>query len=58
LLKANVTHDGSAFGNSVEFADGNRVLAVGQVQNASNARDIDGDQNNDLAPNRGALWLY
>jgi hypothetical protein len=58
LLKANVTHDGSAFGNSVEFADGNRVLAVGQVQNASNARDIDGDQNNDLAPNSGALWLY
>jgi hypothetical protein len=57
-LKPNVSHDQLRFGSHVAFSEGNRVLAVGSLNDPSNARDIDGDQTDTSAPNSGAFWLY
>jgi len=58
MLKPNVQEQYGIFGNVVAFGDDNRSLAVGHLENSSNARDIDGDPTNLSAPGSGAVWLY
>jgi hypothetical protein len=55
-IKASNTGSGDFFGRSVAL-DGD-TLAVGTDGEASNATGVDGDQNNDDAINRGAVYAY
>jgi hypothetical protein len=47
-----------AFGRSVAFGDNGRTLAVGAPLDPSAATGIDGDRDDQTAPERGAVWLY
>ncbi len=55
-VKASNTRQDYAFGVSVAL-DGD-TLAVGSTGEASNAKVIDGDQNNTLAPGAGAVYVF
>jgi hypothetical protein len=55
-VKASNTDSGDNFGVSVALS-GN-TLAVGATGEASNAKGIDGDQTNTLAPNAGAVYVF
>jgi hypothetical protein len=46
------------FGHVVALGDNGRILVVGAPLDASNATGIDGDRDDDSAPNRGAVWIY
>jgi trimeric autotransporter adhesin len=57
-VKASNTGEFDAFGTAVALsADGN-TLAVGAPGEDSNARDVDGDQGNELAQQSGAVYVY
>lgn len=47
-----------AFGLSLALSGSGRTLAVGAMQEDSNARGIDGDQLDESAPDAGAAYLY
>lgn len=47
-----------AFGLSVALSGSGRTLAVGAMQEDSNARGIDGDQLDESSPQAGAAYLY
>ena len=57
LVKPGSTQDQWA-GHSVALGDNGRVMAVGAILEASGATGINGNRNDDSAPNRGAVWLY
>ena len=45
-------------GWAVALGDNGRVLAAGSMFDPSAATGINGDRDDDSAPNRGAVWLY
>jgi FG-GAP repeat len=55
-LKALQTNSGDQFGVSVAI-DGD-TLAVGAMNESSNATGVNGDQTNHLAPNSGAVYVF
>ena len=57
LVKPGSTH-GALFGHQVALGDNGRLLIVGAPHDPSNATGIDGDRNDDSAPERGAVWIY
>lgn len=57
LVKPRSTQDQWA-GHAVALGDNGKVMAVGAILEASAATGIDGDRDDDSAPNRGAVWLY
>jgi len=57
-LKASNIGAGDQFGNSIDLsADGN-TLVIGSPFEDSNARGINGIQNNDLSPDSGATYVF
>ena len=46
------------FGRSIALSASGRTLAVGAPGENGNATGIDGDRNNEDAPNAGAAYLY
>jgi len=57
LVKPGSTHWGRA-GHSVALGDNGRLLIVGAPFDPSAATGIDGDRDDDSAPERGAVWVY
>lgn len=55
-LKASNTEAGDTFGWSVAVAGD--TIVVGSLNESSNARDINGDQNNNAAPASGAAYVF
>ena len=45
-------------GHSVALGNNGKILAVGAPMDASAATGIDGDRDDQTAPERGAVWLY
>lgn len=57
-VKASNTDTDDYFGHSVALsADGN-TLAIGAISESSNAKGINGDETNNLAPGSGAVYIY
>ncbi len=57
-LKASNTNQFDEFGKSVAISGDGSTLAVGAPSEDSNATTIGGDQNDNSAPNAGAVYLY
>ncbi len=57
-VKASNTGTGDQFGSAVSLAADGNTLAVGAVNEDSNATGVNGDQTNNSAPNSGAVYLY
>ena len=57
LIKPGSTNAGIA-GHAVAFGDNGRLLIVGAPADPSAAAGIDGDREDDSAPQRGAVWVY
>lgn len=57
-VKASNTQGGDEFGFSVALSDDGATLAVGAIQEASNATGVNGDQFNDNVPNAGAVYVF
>ncbi len=55
-IKASNSNTFDLFGTSVALSDD--TLVVGALEEDSNATDIDGDQNNNLAPDSGAAYIF
>jgi hypothetical protein len=59
FIKPNFSGYGyQGFGAGVSLARNGKDLAVGAPGDASNARGIDGDQQDISEPGRGAVWVY
>jgi hypothetical protein len=56
-VKPGSTHNAWA-GHSVALGDNGRILFVGAPFDPSAATGIDGDRDDDSAPQRGAVWIY
>ena len=56
LVKPGSTNVGQA--GSVALGDDGRLLIVGAPEDPSAATGIDGDRDDDSAPQRGAVWVY
>ena len=57
-LKASNTGRWDYFGRSLGLSDDGSTLAVGALGESSNARGIDGDQENNEAPTSGAVYVF
>lgn len=58
-IKATVTSDnGDMFGYAVDLSGDGNTLAVGSINESSDAVGIDGDQVNNDLPNSGAVYIY
>ena len=57
-LKASNTGREDLFGQSLSLSGDGRTLAVGAYREDSNARGIDGDQENNKAQDSGAVYIY
>jgi hypothetical protein len=57
-LKAPNPGDGDRFGGSVDMSGDGKYLAVGAASEDSNARGIDGNQENNASEQSGAVYLY
>jgi hypothetical protein len=57
LVKPGSTHS-ALFGHQVALGDNGKLLIVGAPLDPSNATGLDGDRNDDSAPERGAVWVY
>ena len=57
-IKAPNPGNGDAFGNSVALNGNGRVLAVGAPEEDGAATGVDGDREDDSAPDAGAVYLY
>ena len=57
LVKPGSTNNQSA-GHTVALGANGNVLAVGAPYDSSAATGIDGERDDDSAPQRGAVWLY
>ena len=57
LVKPGSTNNQLA-GHTVALGDNGNVLAVGAPYDSSAATGIDGERDDDSAPQRGAVWLY
>ena len=57
-IKASNTGAGDQFGFSVSISDDGNTLAVGARYEASNAKGVDGVQNNDSASTSGATYFF
>ena len=57
-FKASNTGANDNFGIGIALSDDGSTLAVGAHYEASDAREIDGDQNNDDAPGAGAVYVF
>jgi hypothetical protein len=57
-IKASNTGEDDRFGSSVALAVDGNTLAVGATEEDSNAIGVDGDQNNDLASDTGAVYVF
>ncbi|VAX01214.1 Type IV pilus biogenesis protein PilO [hydrothermal vent metagenome] len=57
-LKASNTDTDDLFGTSVGLSDDGNTLAVGAAQEDSNAIGINNDQNNNLAPISGSVYIF
>jgi hypothetical protein len=57
-LKASNPSPGDRFGHSLAVSGDGTIIAVGSQDESSNATGINGDQNNKLAPNAGAVYVY
>jgi hypothetical protein len=57
-IKASNTANGAEFGSSLALSADGSTLAVGSYTESSNATGIDGNQNNALAPQAGAVYMF
>jgi trimeric autotransporter adhesin len=57
-IKAPNPGNGDAFGQSVALSGNGRVLAVGAPEEDGGATGVDGDREDDSAPDAGAVYLY
>jgi trimeric autotransporter adhesin len=57
-VKASNTSAGDRFGESIALSDDGDVLAVGALQEDSDATGINGDEDNGDAPNSGAVYVF
>ena len=57
-IKAPNPGNGDAFGNSVALNGNGRVLAVGAPEEDGAATGVDGDREDDSAPDAGGVYLY
>ena len=57
-IKASSPGIGDLFGYSLNLSGDGSTLAVGAYREDSNARGIDGDQENNEAPNSGAVYIF
>ncbi len=57
-LKASNTGANDAFGTSLSLSADGAMLIVGAPGEGSDATGVDGDQRNDRAPGRGAVYLF
>lgn len=57
-VKASNPEVGDSFANAIALSSTGYTLAVGAAQEDSNARGVDGDQNNNDAEVAGAVYLY
>lgn len=57
-VKASNADSGDYFGVSVALAADGNTLAVGAIGEASNARGINGDQNDNTAAGSGAVYVF
>ena len=57
-IKASNSGVGDEFGNSVSLSDDGHSLAVGASREDSNAKGVDGRQNNDSASTSGATYVF
>lgn len=57
-IKASNTDDEDSFGSTISLSGDGSTLAVGARREDSNATGIDGDQNNNDAPDSGAVYVF
>jgi hypothetical protein len=57
-VKAGNTDAGDSFGHAVTLSSDGNTLAVGASNEASAARGIDGDENDNSMPGTGAVYLF
>jgi trimeric autotransporter adhesin len=57
-IKAPNPGNGDAFGNAVALSGSGRVLAVGAPEEDGAATGVDGNREDDSAPDAGAVYLY
>ncbi|MEM7155459.1 MAG: integrin [Myxococcota bacterium] len=57
-IKASNAEPGDFFGSSVSLSDDGARLAVGAINEASNATEINGDQGNNDAESSGAVYVF
>ncbi len=57
-IKASNTDSDDHFGSSVSLSSDGDTLAVGAENEASNATEIDGDQNNNVSGHSGAVYMF
>ena len=57
-FKASNTRTGNDFGTSISLSDDGNTLAVGANREFSNAKGVDGNQDNHNAVNSGAVYVF
>lgn len=57
-IKASNTDAGDQFGQSIALSADGDTLAVGAIEEASNATGINGNQSNNMGDNNGAVYLF
>ena len=58
LCKASNAGQGDSFGYAVSLSSDGKTLAASAPGESSDAKGINGDENNDASPSSGAVYVY